>query len=179
MAGPTEVSPEERARQRQALSEKAMDRKTDAAVEVASTIAAWAALCVHVALVALGAWMMTRSGPLISTAGAAVLLIDAILCMFALVPMLRIGLEHVVVRGLLVGTSAVVALVAIPTVLASLFGKLGSLPFQPLSMKVGLLALVVLLFLASYGAVSAWLVWLLGFRSADTLRKHSMFRESL
>ena len=103
MAGPTEVSPEERARQRQALSEKAMDRKT----------------------------------------------------------------------------SAVVALVAIPTVLASLFGKLGSPPFQPLSMKVGLLALVVLLFLASYGAVSAWLVWLLGFRSADTLRKHSMFRESL
>jgi len=179
MTGPTEVSPEERARRRQALADKAMDRKTDAAVEVASTIAAWAALCVHVALVALGAWLMTRSGPLISTAGAAVLLIDAILCMFALVPMLRIALEHVAVRAVMIATGAVVALVAIPTVLASVFGKLGSLPFQPLSLKVGLVALAVLLFLAAYGAVSAWLVWLLGFRPAEKIRKHSMFRESL
>jgi hypothetical protein len=177
MANPPEVSPEERARQRQELAARAMDRKTDAAVEVASTIAAWLALCAHVLLVALGAWMTTRSGPLIGTAGAAVLLVDAILCMFALVPMVRIALEHVAVRGLLVAASAAVALVALPTVLASLIGKLG--PFQPLSMKVGLLALVVLLFLAAYGAVSAWLVWLLGFQSAEKIRKHSMLRDSI
>ncbi|MSQ70791.1 MAG: hypothetical protein EXR27_05805 [Betaproteobacteria bacterium] len=176
------VSPEERARRRQRqleeLALKASYQETDGVVEAVSHAAVLGALWAHVALVALGAWLVTRGGSLIGTAGAACLLFDAILCMFTLVSMVRIALENTALRGVLIATSATVALAAIPTVLASVFGKLNGLPFEPIYLGGGILIITVLVFLACYGAVSAWLTWLLGFHSADHIRKHKLFRAS-
>ena len=181
MATSPEASPEDCARQRQRqidlLTARARFEATDAAVEQVARAGVIAAFCGHVALVALGAWLMTRGGSMIGTFGSGCLLADAILCMFTIVAMVRIALEYPPLRGALIGISVAGACVAIPTVLASFFGKLGPLPFQPLSLQGGVLILAMLAFLAFYGVASVWLAWLLSC-SAVTVRKSMLLRES-
>lgn len=181
MAGTPEVSAEERKRQHQlqldALVAKTAFAKTDAAVETAATIGSYAALCAHVLLVALGAWLLTRGGsargPSFSSQfGAVVVLSDAIFCCVFLPTMVRASIRNRAARAALVLCAALVALTALPTVYVSAFGEVASLPFRHILFvgRGGLWMLALLGICAVYGAGSVWLAWRLGTDPARLLR---------
>lgn len=173
MAPTPQLSDEDRRRERQrirdALALKALDEETAATVERVATLGAYAAVCVHVSLVAISAWLLTRGGSVrgpsqFSQIGAGILLFDALLCAFLMPPMVRAALNNVAVRAVLVATAAAVALTALPTVFVSVFGEISLLPFRHIlyAGRGGLWMLLLLLIIACYGAGSVWLAWRLG-----------------
>lgn len=166
------------ARQRQldALKLKAIDTETDELVEKVAGASIRATIFGRIALVVLGAWLLTRSDRLIGTYGAACLLFDAVLCMVLLDSVCRAALDSATLRYVLAATFALGALVAIPAALANFIGPIG--PFRPLSLKGLSLGLFMLAFLAGYGTITAYLTWLFGAHSPDALRTHLLFRKA-
>lgn len=163
-------------RQREALALKTAYAQTDGAVAVATTVGAYAAVCTHVVVVACGAWLLTRGGPLRgaslwSQIGAGCLMVDAFLCAFLMPVMLRAARDNSLVRAVLIASAAAVALTALPTVVVSLFGDVAALPFRHIlyTGKGGLWMLALLWIIAIHGVVSVWLAWRLATHPAHVL----------
>lgn len=172
-----EARKRERQRQLEALAIKAAYEKTDGAVEAATTIGVYLALAAHLALVAIGAWLLTRGGSTqgfssASQLGAGLLMFDGFLCLILIGTLLRAAVQNNAVRALLIAAAIAVALTALPTVFVSLFGEMAGLPFRRILYvgKGGLMMFALLGVIALYGAASVWLAWRLAIDPAGLMR---------
>ena len=165
---------ETRRRQIEAIRARVENERIEAQVDKVANASAFAGLAVHCAVVLLAVYLMTRGGRMASTAGATLLMFDAVTCMFLADSLARMALASPWVRAVLAVSFALGALAALLTGLAGLVGKIG--PFVPILART-MMALLLMLFLVSYALLAGYLAAVLGFNSEEGLRRHWLLRK--
>ena len=166
---------EARRRQIEAIRARAESERLDAQVDRVASAGAAVGLAFHCAVVLLAVYLMTRGGRMASTGGAALLIFDAVACMFLADSLARMALGSTSVRIVLALSFALGAVAALLTGLAGFTGKIG--PFMPIAAKSAM-ALLATLFLVAYALAAGYLAAVLGLNTEEGLRSHRLFRKS-